>query len=164
MAMMKKGNFSYLHDHVNYLQIDGGLSIRIERITKDGPPMLPVVWCDSTLTAYMGEGYWRARIPSPGTLGSSRPHHERRPYIHSATAVYSGSTNGAYLPAQVMVAFAIPNNCQQNAKQDLVNHVVDSIHEIIGADSSYGYSAQTGTFTAGKSGAAAWTEEIFLAL
>jgi hypothetical protein len=39
----------------------------------------------STLTAYMGEGYWRARIPSPGTLGSSRPHHERRPYIHSGT-------------------------------------------------------------------------------
>jgi hypothetical protein len=35
MAMMTKGNFSYLHDHVNYLQIDGGLSIRIERITKD---------------------------------------------------------------------------------------------------------------------------------
>ena len=42
----------------------------------------------------------------------------------AATAVYSGSTNGVYLPAQVTVAYAIPNNCQQNAKQDLVNHVV----------------------------------------
>ncbi|KAK9902060.1 hypothetical protein WJX75_002972 [Coccomyxa subellipsoidea] len=72
----------------------------------------------------------------------------------TATAFYSGSTNGVYLPAQVTVAYAIPNNCQQNAKQDLVNHVVDSVHDIIGIEPSYGYgypyAAQTGTFTAGK--------------
>lgn len=32
MVLSKKGNFSYLQDNVNYVEIDGQLTLRIERI------------------------------------------------------------------------------------------------------------------------------------
>ena len=35
MVLTEKGSFSYLQDNIRYLQIDGALSIRIERITDD---------------------------------------------------------------------------------------------------------------------------------
>ncbi|EIE26306.1 hypothetical protein COCSUDRAFT_58847 [Coccomyxa subellipsoidea C-169] len=35
MVLTNKGSFSYLQDNVNYLQIDGALSIRIERINNN---------------------------------------------------------------------------------------------------------------------------------
>ncbi|BDA48295.1 hypothetical protein COCOBI_11-5550 [Coccomyxa sp. Obi] len=66
---------------------------------------------------------------------------------HAATAVYSGSTNGAFLPAQVTVSFVIPSCQKINSKEDIVNHVVDSVvHEILISDSSHvatnGYPVQ----------------------
>ncbi|BDA48297.1 hypothetical protein COCOBI_11-5570 [Coccomyxa sp. Obi] len=73
---------------------------------------------------------------------------------HSATAVYSGSTNGAFLPAQVTVNFVIPDCQKINAKEDIVNHVVDTVHEILISDDTYsgnhGYAPSTPVQVAGK--------------
>ncbi|CAL8465925.1 g5461 [Coccomyxa elongata] len=55
---------------------------------------------------------------------------------HAATAVYSGSTNGAFLPAQVTVAFVIPNCQQVNAKDAKINHIIDTVQGILISDSS----------------------------
>ncbi|CAL8465922.1 g5458 [Coccomyxa elongata] len=72
----------------------------------------------------------------------------------SATAVYSGSRNGAFLPAQVTVSFAIPDCQQINAKEDIVNHVIDTVHEILVSDDTYsgnhGYAPTTPVQVAGK--------------
>ncbi|BDA48294.1 hypothetical protein COCOBI_11-5540 [Coccomyxa sp. Obi] len=67
----------------------------------------------------------------------------------SATATYSGSTDGIYLPASVTVPFTIPPCQSVDIHQDIVNKVVDTVHAITGPilisgdgyGSTYGYGS-----------------------
>ncbi|CAL8465926.1 g5462 [Coccomyxa elongata] len=53
--------------------------------------------------------------------------------MQAATATYSGSTDGVFLPASVTVAFAIPPCQKADIHQEIVNHVIDTVDATVGA-------------------------------
>lgn len=48
----------------------------------------------------------------------------------TATAVYSGSTNGAFLPAQVTVSFVIPSCQKYEGKDAKINHIIGALPQL----------------------------------
>ena len=47
--------------------------------------------------------------------------------VSTATATYSGSTDGVYMPASVTVGFAIPPCQKADIHHEIVDHVISAI-------------------------------------